>query len=1141
MSAHTITRADREAANETLRLKVETCAPYTTVHPSSFASSEYSFRQILDMLRKESLEYVDLCDMLVVPDEVTEEHEPIKVWLNRAGRWVRNLLEGCRCIPASSVPKSLADLFDPKGADASVIERRSVLREFKKERSHWVDLLIRAHTLHHNGTPTEQPLVHEISPSYAINSRTRFQDAAREYRVPTEAEILSKMPAPGKSQTTHPYLAAGRFLTVTGLRAVAEKVKALQEDSSVSSSGRDKGAYGDRSIHQLKDLGHQPVAPPEHIEPGTKIVHTLFDCLGYENQLARHSGHDMIIWASYYPELAGETRESTYYADSTDTFVEIIGKYKATAQYRKQYPWDFTANDIVYIENEDRSAFTVYNVIRYPQPEQLKQVVFLCALQTVNLPYYMVDRLVRWTKGHDLASVGISTPRRCNNVVLVPRDPTKPYTQDILVMANGTPGRPTASVKYVNETSPRSCTTISTELFHHLRYLNSHGGRGLSVNEVTKRLEIFALEGVETSVPGSAAYCELLRTVAWWGKLPNVVYYDKACEEKDVPTEDTNAKAYLGAPLITQGDQPCVTVKGGEATKAYVDHKLLGMQNTTVPPSDYAKISNLVLDTWIQCVAEESMVKKGTLQLVDRELILEHRTKAVQRAREITDGLGTLPEIARCEQKTEVLHKTPVCPRHIQNPVYDISILSGVLGKTMEQVLKQCSWYSPGLSTEDMAKSVAESYELSSMHELRHEGGGMRGVDYTAADEGHSEHSNRIDRRFLEYFMCNRDRELALWIYDQCFHMPLQVGPKVMSSKWKNASGTGITTVLNTTAFCERELETTLVAMVFKSMEHEGSLQKGDTPKELKHRDFIKHLHRIQEKWLPNITTVADRDRKSAIRAAYHWVGPKFGDDGLAPATPYVDDDTWTRAMHFVDKMDGFTRKLDVSAALLEEPVEYLSRIYPCPTRVLTSYCKVEKAVNKLSIAINGDPERYFLKLRGYWTVDSRTPIVGAYVTAVANMYGITLEPLGDGSILTTGDLDGELRRLYEEERELYMKVAGGPIPWSPSSEQELYDSVAAEYGMTSVELREYDADLRSQSTWRGIRDKMLPRQLLKKDAVDPLGLYEQPEPEGIARVAAFKGPGPRLCDLHPICEETAHQDFDDSRTDAALRVLEWS
>jgi hypothetical protein len=402
----------------------------------------------------------------------------------------------------------------------------------------------------------------------------------------------------------------------------------------------------------------------------------------------------------------------------------------------------------------------------------------------------------------------------------------------------------------------------------------------------------------------------------------------------------------------------------------------------------------------------------------------------------------------------------------------------------------------------------------------------------------------------IERFVHEGDYDLAMDIYDHCFNMPVQVGPKVKSTRMKNASGTGITTLLNTGTFSERELETTVLSLVFRSILEQDdpkdiaeSLNAGKPPALIKHKDFVNHLRRIQNTWgLKDIFPVSDQ----VVHTAYAWIGPKFGDDGLDPGTPFVSDELWKCAMEYVDRMDGFERKLETSSAFNEEPVEYLSRIYPRPSSSLTSFCKVEKAVDKLSIALNRDRERYILKLRGYWTTDRNTPIVGAYIQAIANMYKVSLTEIGDGNPVISDDQinsldpEDERRKIYEQDRELFYKIAGGPYPYDENDRELQYECVAADYGMTGNELFAFDKDLRTRSTWRDIQGMMLPKKMCKHCPEDPLGLAETPDPPGTERIAAFAGGNePRMCDFESEEAKIApNAAFDKERARAACMAF---
>jgi len=973
-----------------------------------------------------------------------------------------------------------------------------------------------------------------------VDAKTRFERAAQTYKPPTDAEIAKSLPTRTTSNT-HPRLASARYHHVTKLRQLADGLKYEQYDPFISARSCDSKAYGDRPLHQLKDLANAPVPRPEGLRFGffgpfndgtnadgtkntSKRVVTLIDCLSYSESLREYSGEDIIAWTCYYPGLAGKTDESVYYADSQSTFTEIIGLDAVVGTWKGQIAWDFTCNDIVYIENLDGSAFTVYKVYRYPHPELLKQTVFFCAIQTVNIPYAVANLLTLWTKDHTLESSGIGTPKPAKNVMLVPRDPTRPFTQDILVMTAGTPTHPTVSVKYANSPGPDSSATMSMDTYHWIKYQHSCNGRGLTTHEAIKRLELHAEKDRPANVPGSAAYCELLRTVAWWGDLPCVIYYDTRTPDAvptEPPVEADTAKAVMAAPKITR-NMPCVLAKTPDAMEAYKREKMVGLVNDTVPTSDWENIAALCVKHYVEGTARESGIKKGSLQLIDRAKVAESRTRAAQVARKEAHGIGpSPPEPGRVENKIEAAHKTAACPRGVQNPDYDISELSGVLAKSFEPVISKLAHYHPGLQPRKIAKMMRRTFEMSVEHQTVYEGGGLRSVDYTAADEKHCKLSNKILRAMILYYFTEEDVEEALRIYDSCFHMRLKVGSSTMSSGWKNASGTGITTLLNTIVFAARELQTVIVALIFRSMEDAEELKPGEYIQDetgrtkpypnVSHAKFLKHLRIIDRDWELHKIAGGNQPKIPVLQTVYSWIGPKFGDDGVDSSTPFVNDRIYECAMKYVDRQDGFIRKLETSDAAEGEPVEYLSRIYPYLPGSLSSFCKVEKALDKLSVATNRDRDRYILKLKGYWQNDRNTPIVGAFLQAVSQMYQ---HPLTEVTKLS----DEELASLEEADKEIYWKLVNGPFPFDKGASDLAYECVAQDYGMTSGELYEFDEKLRVLSTWRDIQAMMVPAKLMSETAEDPLGLAEAPAPPGTTRVAAIdcttRGMDPRMEDF---------------------------
>lgn len=1122
-AAGAATRADQEVSAEERRRFTEPFAAYGGAVGPLTATQERLFKEASDSLVDYSERLVEARD-LRLPFEVRgSDFADLEQGFEEPGLIIRFL----RCIFGSRRPRSFEDIFSPRGEDALGIVSQREAREFRAGRSALADRLIRSRTLYHNGCvqsqmklPPQIPANKE-SGDVRVDAKTRFERAAQTYEPPTDAEVAKSMPKRSTSNS-HPRLAAARYHHITKLRKLADGLKYEQYDPFISSNNRDNPAHGGRPVHQLKDLANAP-APRPKVADGTKTakrVVTLVDCLSYSHSLREYSGEDIIAWTCYYPGLAGKTDESVYYADSESTFTEIIGLDAVVGTWKGQLAWDFTCNDIVYVENLDGSAFTVYKVYRYPHPELLKQTVFLCAIQTVNLPYAVVDLLTLWTKGHKLSSSGIGTPHPAKNVKLVPRDPSRPFTQDILVMAAGTPVAPTVSVKYKNAVSPDSAVTMSIDTYHWIKYQNSCNGRGLTTHEAVKRLELYAEKDKAANQPGSAAYCELLRTVAWWGDLPCVIYYDirtSGLVPVEAPVEAETAKAVMAAPKITT-NMPCVLAKTPAAMEAYKREKMVGLANDTVPTGDWTKIADLCVKHYIEGTSRESGVKKGSLQLIDRAKVADSRTRAAQVARKEAHGIGpSPPEPGRVENKVEAAHKTAACPRGVQNPDYDISELSGVLAKSFEPVILNLAHYHPGRQPLEIAESMREAYHQSMEHQGKYEGGGLRGVDYTAADEKHCKLSNKILRGMIQHYFTDEDAEDALWIYDLCFHMRLKVGSETKSSGWKNASGTGITTLLNTIVFAARELQTVIVALVFRAMEDAGELKAGQYVQDeaggkmpypnLTHAKFVKYLRSIEE-WDLYMIAGQHAPKVPVLQTVYSWIGPKFGDDGVDPSTPFVSNRIYECAMKYVDRQDGFIRKLETSNVLDSEPVEYLSRIYPYLDGSLSSFCKVEKALDKLSVATNRDRNRYILKLKGYWQNDRNTPIVGAYLEAVSKMYQAPLTKLSEH----------ELEVLAEQDKEMYWKLVNGPFPYDEGASDRAYECVAGDYGMTSGELREFDDKLRSLSTWEDIQGMMVPAKLSSETAQDPLGLAEAEAPPGTTRVAAIDctthGRDPRMEDF---------------------------
>jgi hypothetical protein len=1093
------TRLERETRERQRAVAADRCEAYWTVDRPSCPITDTPFQCAVKAVQLYADRYVESYDRFqtLAPDE--DPPDP----------FLRSLLS---CLCGEEEQKSMFEVFHPRGEDHTMYgpdlcqakqlffapfhrdrsPLRSQLKVIAETRTSWVSDIVRMHCCWMNGKTGSNILTLKNVDGVKVCGTTRFQDEARAFKLPTERDIEARMPAAGgdRNNSSHPYQAAGRYCTLDRIRAVGTRLGVAQCDSTISSSTRDAKAYGVREFKTLKDLGHMG-APRNSDTPVVLDFATHIDCLSYMTHLRKSSGRDMAIWCPWFPHLAGEARETSYYATSDKYFSQIVGDGANITSYHNQLSWDFTDGDTVYIETEDRSAFSVYLVVKYPQPNMFKQVVFLSCQYTVNLPYAVVDTLLKWSAGDDellrnegLRTTGISEPGPSQNVVLVPADPAKEFTRDILVMCGGTRTQPEVCVKYRDETSPTGITVMGTEHYKHFVYANANGGRALNIQEVYTRLatycEHYQPSGSLEISSGTALY-EILRTAKWFGHLPNTQYYAVSAKREDEPEPDTdnNARACPAAPDITNAsvkEAPTVPIKDKGAMDAYIVDKLKGKKNTTVPTRSFKKISASLLKAWLRKISKETGIKPNSVPLVSEQEVRESRSKPAQVARETTNGLGPPEgtETGQGEVKNEVSHKDPESARVIQSPSFDAGLWSGVVAKTCEKVLKLMDAYGPGKDPGATTDGVSAVYNKTHRFQRVFSSGGVRGVDYTAADDSHSEYSNTIMRAFIEFFVTPEDMERALKGYDGCFNMMIKYMGKLLSSEWKNCSGTGITTVLNTIVFMFREFQTTIYSMVLVDMEYNEEIDVSQYDWEttfpaLDSGAFWRVVGRIQSEWGLDAIDPAfvTKHGRRLTDLVYEWTGQNFGDDGLACGTPYVTDKWWERAMKLVDTADGFKRKLEVSITLLSERTEYLSRIYPDLIQSKASHCKVEKALRKLSVAINRDPVRYSYKLRGYLSNDRHCPLVGGYCLGVANTFGWDVT-----KPLTQEELD----RLEVTDRERYWQVQGGAFP--DNDVQAHLDTMLAEvgsdYGMTSAEVAEHDARLAGCSTWEELQEQML-------------------------------------------------------------------
>jgi hypothetical protein len=185
----------------------------------------------------------------------------------------------------------------------------------------------------------------------------------------------------------------------------------------------------------------------------------------------------------------------------------------------------------------------------------------------------------------------------------------------------------------------------------------------------------------------------------------------------------------------------------------------------------------------------------------------------------------------------------------------------------------------------------------------------------------------------------------------------------------------------------------------------------------------------------------------------------------------------------------------------------------------LASYADVLKALRKISIARNLDVDKYVMKLRGYWTTDSKTPGIREYLIAVAKMYRVELAVYAevvdfydDGSPVLTK----ELADLLAADRDMFYRVAGGPYCVEDDDIPLMTQAIAAQVGFdNSAEFERWLNSLAQCSTWEELDAFQLPGMDYDPDE----------EPEGTTRM---DGPVANLLMLKSTDDVRAALTFDD-------------
>jgi hypothetical protein len=425
----------------------------------------------------------------------------------------------------------------------------------------------------------------------------------------------------------------------------------------------------------------------------------------------------------------------------------------------------------------------------------------------------------------------------------------------------------------------------------------------------------------------------------------------------------------------------------------------------------------------------------------------------------------------------------------------------------------------PGKSPPDVALAIRSLSEFALWRcDLDEEAGrdvtGLHDTDYTKMDETISEYIYSWFVKFVLTFVSDGDSEEVEQILEDNVDIKSVLKTTMIKTGHKNNSGSGVTTELNTfvSAFIEYLSTTFAIVRHITRSGQKDSLPFEKITRTAVKRNLERYLKSLPLQWVCSQIYQCDhREVKAALDTgkslasildiftiAYSAIGPKFGDDGVAAHLPYITDENWSQSSHYITSIIGMILKTTYTS--LESGTFFLGRRYPAPTKTLASYADVIKAIAKLSVARNTDIDKYVLKLRGYWTTDSKTPGIGEYLTAVARIYGIKLtmfEGMSEIDEYGTEVLSFEMAQLLADDRDMFHRVANGPYEVADSDVPIMLDSVSQELGFgTSAECEEWLKGLSECATWEELDQWLLPGKSFDPDA----------EPEGTRRVSgAFK------------------------------------
>jgi len=1033
----------------------------------------------------------------------TEKHlfakDALRVpWLRILAKLASREIQIC-CIPVSLLAGKCLQHELRKIKDASVERKagpwgclvsdrsKQVTGEVRVQRV--VSAIIRAETTSHAYDSTQRKKVpkHQKQHDHSI-----FRQLAQGFDPPgpTPADVEN-------TQSNHPVAGASRKVGVTATRNCLHDAGFRMFDMSKSGAARDQKATGRREVHGVKDLQH--AHEDGEFEPD--MVYTFVDQDYYIDSFAPYAGSNIVVITAEYNKLAGEGTDSVwYYTENASGEVVVVERVAGAngATYHNQRPWNYTANDFIYIEHLGKAAFTTYNVIIKYQPGTHRKWVWLSRNSTTRLSKSVCDLMMNVAQGSPLDGTPL---RKADNVVIVQGD-SKLKQDKFLLGLFGDTKAPTYSIKYAYDVGPDTSQELSENQFRVFSLMGKNQPKGYGVSEVKRTMQMHLVwrpGGLEPLI------VSFFKIPVEYRPRPNIMYTRQDGSLAGEVAEE--APAVEAAPNAFGGGPGVADTKSDAAHDAYKTKRLEQYSNKIDPPKHLKEVVEKLHSHFVEQVSRETGIAMGSVTLCGAEVIYERRTQALQAARlkRHSELLARLP-VGKTNLKNEVGPKASAAPRGITQYNEEMAIQTGRVGLLIKEVLKNCSFYMPGSSPHDIALAIRNLTQVATeahSSDGERQVSGVHDTDYTKMDETISEYIYKeVFVKFVLAFVHPSDYEEVEKVLAENVDITTMLNGKPINTGYKNNSGSGVTTELNTIVAAFVEYVSTCLAItkhVYR-IRHKKDVDFNIIRKNTIRSALVQYEKRTQLTHVFWGSFMFKDTEVDVYSIPYAVIGPKFGDDGVGAHLPLIGDEDWASAAQWFTESIGMVLKVSFSRP--QDGTFFLGRHYPRPLQSLASYADVAKACRKISVARNRDVEKYKLKLHGYWTTDSKTPGIREYLIAVARLYDVDLQCY-DG-IVEVDDmgrpvLSEEMAYLLANDKDMFYRVANGPYDVTDEDVPMMLEAIAPQLNFeSSAEFEAWLAALAECATWEELDSFQIPGADYDPDA----------EPEGTVRMS---GPAANL------------------------------